>query len=375
MRIRHRRYDLRPGVSVSSVLVRAGQGPRGYRTWPLKVGTYEIRLLMDDGYRLLAISNSFKIVHASSPGRQPSGARGTVVTEMSPVLIIALVVVALIAVAYIAGLRPAPRRGGRPTPGILRRRSKWRKVLPVLPLLAAVGCLALAFTGFRLNFQETSPVIMLVMDASDSMEATDVAPNRLQAAESAAIAFLDELPPEFRVGLTTFAGDARIVVQPTQNRDEVANALEALTTSRGTVIGDGLTEALDVIEEIRVDAPDTPGAAVLLSDGRDTGSLVPPDEAAARAASLEIPVFTVLVGRANEEGGQGADAAALEAIADASGGDAFTAQTSDQLTSIYANLGSELSVDLDVQPSTTPLVIAAIALTVLAGLMLIYQAR
>jgi Ca-activated chloride channel family protein len=130
-----------------------------------------------------------------------------------------------------------------------------------------------------------------------------------------------------------------------------------------------------VIEEIRVDAPDTPGAAVLLSDGRDTGSLVPPDEAAARAASLEVPVFTVVVGQANEEGGQGADAAALEAIADASGGDAFTAQTSDQLTSIYANLGSELSVDLDVQPSTTPLVIAAIALTVLAGLMLIFQAR
>ena len=294
---------------------------------------------------------------------------------MSPALIIALVVIALIAIAYVAGLRPAPKRGGRPTPGLLRRRSKWRKVLPVIPLLAAVGCLALAFTGSRLNVEETAPVIMLVMDASDSMDRTDVEPNRLEAAESAAVAFLDELPPEFRVGLATFAGEARVVAPPTLVRDEVAAALAELTTTRGTVIGDGLTEALDVIEQIRVDAPDTPAAAVLLSDGRDTGSRVPPDEAAARAASLEVPVFTVVVGQASEDGGQGADAAAHEAIANASGGDTFTAQSSDELTSIYANLGSELSVDLDVQPSTTPLVIAAIVLTVLAGLMLIFQAR
>ena len=294
---------------------------------------------------------------------------------MSPVLIIVLVVVALIAVTYVAGLRPAPKRGGRPVPSILRRRSKWRKVLPVLPLLAAVGCLYFAFTGSNFIVQETTPVIMLVMDASDSMEATDVAPNRLEAAESAAIAFLDELPSEFRVGLATFAGDAQLVVQPTQVRDEVAAALEALTTSRGTVIGDGLTAALDAIEEIRVDAPDTPGATVLLSDGRDTGSQVPPGDAASRAASLDVPVFTVVVGQVAGGGGHGADAATLEAIADASGGETFTAETSDQLTTIYANIGSDLSVDLDVEPSTTPLVIAAIALTVVAGLMLVFQSR
>ena len=294
---------------------------------------------------------------------------------MSPALIIVLVVVALIAVTYVAGLRPAPKAGARPTPGILRRRSKWRRRLPVLPLLAAVGCLVLAFTGFRLNVQETSPVIMLVLDASNSMEAIDVAPNRLAAAESAATTLLDEVPPEFRVGLATFAGEAQLLVAPTQVHDEVANALTGLTTSRGTVIGDGLTEALDVIDEIRADAPDTPAAAVLLSDGRDTGSVVPPTVAADRAGALGVRVFTVVVGEVAEEEGRGADAAALEAIADASGGETFTAQTSDELTRIYANLGSELSVDLDVEPSTTPLVIAAIALTVLAGLMLVFSPR
>ena len=294
---------------------------------------------------------------------------------MSPVVLIALLAVALIAVAYIAGLRPAPKRGGRPTPGILRRRSKWRRVLPVLPLLGAVGCLSLAFTGSNFIVQETTPVIMLVMDASDSMDATDVAPNRLAAAESAANALLAELPPEFRVGLATFAGEAKIDVLPTQVREDVVDALDAITTSRGTVIGDGLTEALDQIEDIRADEPDTPAAAVLLSDGRDTGSQVPPEDAAERAGSLEVEVFTVVVGQVSNGEGPGADSEALEAIARASGGESFSAGTSDELTAIYTNLGSDLSLELDVKPSTTVFVVAAIGLTILSGLMLVYSPR
>ncbi len=192
---------------------------------------------------------------------------------MSPALLIVLGVIALVAVAYFAGLRPAPARGRKPTPGILRRRSKWRKVLPVIPLLGAVGCLVYAFSGFRFNVEETAPVIVLVMDVSNSMDATDVEPNRLVAAEDAANAFLDELPPEFRVGLATFAGEATLDGRPHARPAERSSTRSAgLTTSRGTVIGDGLTVALDVIEEIRLDAPDTPAAALLLSDGRDTGS-------------------------------------------------------------------------------------------------------
>ena len=149
---------------------------------------------------------------------------------MSPILIVVLVVVGLITLTYLFGLSPDQAGGRRPVPGILRRRSKWRRILPVLPLLAAVACLVLAFTGFRFNVEETSPTIVLVMDVSNSMDATDVAPNRLAAAEVAANAFLDELPADFRVGLATFAGDARLAVAPTGERQEVVNALGALTT-------------------------------------------------------------------------------------------------------------------------------------------------
>jgi Ca-activated chloride channel homolog len=290
---------------------------------------------------------------------------------MSPVLIIVLVVVVLIVVTYLFGLSPEPARGRRPAPGILRRRSKWRKILPVLPLLAAVGCLVLAFTGFSFNVQETSPTIVLVMDVSDSMDASDVAPNRLAAAEAAANAFLDQLPPDFRVGLATFAGEARLAVAPTQARSEVVNALSALTTSRGTVIGDGLSVALDTIEEVREGGD---AVAVLLSDGRDTGSAVPPREAAERASELGVPVFTILLGQVTDEGA-GANLDAMEEIATTSGGESFTAETANDLTSRFENLGSELNVNLDVEPSTKPLVIAAIALAVLAGLMLIILPR
>jgi Ca-activated chloride channel homolog len=295
---------------------------------------------------------------------------------MSPALIIVLAVVVVVGAVYMFGLKPDPARGRRPPPVLLRRRSRWRKVLPVLPLTAAIGCLVLAFTGFRFNVQETSPTVLLVMDVSDSMEETDVVPNRLAAAESAAITFLDELPPDFRVGLVTFAGDARLAVAPTREREEVVDALGALTTSRGTVIGDGLSVALEAIAEIRRGSQDTPAAALLLSDGRDTGSSVPPDQAADRARSLAVPVFTVVVGQVVEgEEGSGANFEALEAIARTSGGQAFTAETAGELTARFENIGSELSVDLVVEPATTPLVIAAISLTLLAGIMLVLTPR
>ena len=283
--------------------------------------------------------------------------------------------VVIVVVTYLFGLSPEPVRGRRPVPGILRRRSKWRKVLPILPLLAAVGCLVLAFTGFRFNVSETSPTIVLVMDVSDSMDASDVAPNRLAAAEAAANAFLDKLPPDFRVGLATFAGDARLAVAPTQERQEVVNALGALTTSRGTVIGDGLQRGArrdrgdDRPPRTRPQPPccsrmvAIPGARCLptrLPNGRDW---------------LRVPVYTVVVGQVATNGGPGANLEALQAIASTSGGKTFTAETSHELTTIYQNLGSELTVNLDVEPSTKPLVIAAIALTLLAGFMLVLLPR
>ena len=177
------------------------------------------------------------------------------------------------------------------------------------------------------------------------------------------------------MGLATFAGEAELLVAPTADRDEIVNALGGLSTSRGTLIGDGLSVALDAIEEIRRDAQDTPAAALLLSDGRDTGSQVSPEQAAEQASSLAVPVFTVVVGQVVEGDDSGADRATLEAIARISGGETFTAEDADQLTARFENIGSELSVDLVVEPATTPLVVAAIGLTLLAGILLVLTPR
>lgn len=291
---------------------------------------------------------------------------------MSPVLIIALVVVGLLVITFLVGLSPDPRR--RRPPGILKRRSRWRRWLPVLPLMAAIACLALAFLGVRVSFQETSPMVVLVMDVSNSMNATDVAPSRLVAAENAARAFLEELPPDFRVGLTTFAGQAVREVAPTQERTEVLDALGTFETSFGTLIGDGLDEALDSIEDAR-DGGESPAAAVLLSDGRDTGSLIEPAVAADRAQSMGVPVFTVVMGQVEGAETGLADLETLREIAEISGGETFTAETADELTARYENLGSQLSVELEVPPSSTPLVVAAIGLVVVSGVLLVITPR
>ena len=136
---------------------------------------------------------------------------------VSPLLIVGLVVVAVIVLVFLFGLTPDPSR--RRAPRILKRRSRYLRFLPFLPLLGAVGCLVLAFTGFRFSVQETSPVAILVMDVSRSMDATDVAPSRLAAAQTAARSFLGELPPDFQVGLVTFAGDEELAVAPTTDHD------------------------------------------------------------------------------------------------------------------------------------------------------------
>jgi hypothetical protein len=75
------------------------------------------------------------------------------------------------------------------------------------------------------------------------------------------------------------------------------------------------------------------------------------------------------------DGGPGADLEALEVIARSSGGQTFTAETANELNTVYESLGSELSLDLDVEPSTRPLVIAAIGLTLVAGFMLVLMPR
>ncbi len=242
-----------------------------------------------------------------------------------------------------------------------------RKTAPFVLLFGASTCLVLLFAQIRLDRDETTATVVLAIDVSDSMLAEDVEPDRFSAAKASATSFLGQVPAAFRVGVVTFAGTAETVAEPGLARDATAEAIDGLSASRGTVIGDGLTEALDVVAAERVDNADLPSAVVLLSDGADTGSVVPPADATARARDMGVPVFTVaIVGDEDQEGG---DTALLQTIASDSGGSLSTAASAGELTEVYDTLGTRLASDLAVGSSATPLLAASIVLTALAVAM------
>lgn len=263
-----------------------------------------------------------------------------------------------------------------------RRGSQWRRRLPVALVVGAIVSLLFAFGQVRIDRQVTAGTVVLAIDVSHSMGSTDVQPNRLAAAQVAATAFLERLPAGFHVGLVTFSVSSAVPIAPTSDRSRVAEALGSLTvdTGTGTVIGDGLSAALDTIQADRGDG-ERPAAVVLLSDGRDSGSTIPPERAAARAAELGIPVYTVTIGEAPAASSgpsastgvtPGASTDVLGDMAELTGAESFTTSTSDQLTEVYHTLGSRLSYELAIDDSAGPFVVAAVIMLLAAtGVLLI----
>ena len=249
----------------------------------------------------------------------------------------------------------------------------WRAIAPVALLVGAGASLLLVLGQFRLDREPTQGTVILAIDVSESMQATDVEPNRLEAAEAAAESFLDQLPRGFRVGVVTFAGSAEVPAPPSDDRGGAVEAVSGLTSSKGTVVGDGLSAGLDAIETDWGAEGIRPSAVVLLSDGADTGSAVPPEDAASRAASLGVPVFTVaIVGDGSSGQDRGSDTELLEQIASQTGGVASTAKTAGELSEVYDALGARLSSELAVGSSAAPLLALALALAL--GAIVLYFA-
>ncbi len=257
-----------------------------------------------------------------------------------------------------------------------RRGPQWRRRLPVALVVGAIVSLLFAFGQVRIDRQVTAGTVVLAIDVSHSMGSTDVLPNRLAAAQVAAMAFLDRLPAGFRVGLATFSVSSAVPVLPTSDRTRVTTALGSLVVDpgTGTVIGDGLSSALDAVQADRGDG-DRPAAVVLLSDGRDSGSTIPPERAAARAAELGVFVYTVTIGEAPTASSgsspstgvtPGASTDVLGAMAERTGAESFTTSTSDQLTDVYDTLGSRLSTELAIDDSAGPFVVAAVVMLLAA---------
>jgi Ca-activated chloride channel family protein len=272
----------------------------------------------------------------------------------APVFLAGLVAIPL----ALAALALARRRQARyvvrfpalPTlAAVMPRTPRWRRIIPT-----ALLCLALAGLVTALARPEATvavPVekasVVLVTDTSGSMNATDVSPTRLAAAQRAAEHFVGRVPKSLQVGLVAYADGPHTVVRPTQDREEVKGTLESLQAEGGTATGDALAAALDALGPRGKKAP--PAAIVLLSDGASqTGQ--DPNTVAQKAKAAGVPIYTVALGTPDgvvqAPDGQllqvPPDPDALRQIAGTSGGRAFTAQDSDALDSVYETLGSRI---------------------------------
>jgi Ca-activated chloride channel homolog len=243
----------------------------------------------------------------------------------------------------------------------------WRRHLPPAIMLVALGALlaAIARPAAVITLPSSHETVILALDVSGSMRATDVEPSRIEAAQAAARAFVAEQPRSARIGVVAFGGSAALVQPPTSNRNDVLAALDQLQLQHATAIGSAILVSLKALfPQIDFDVrkkpdlnPVPPGshaeaAIILLSDGQTTAG-PDPLEAARLAAERGVRVFTVGVGTDNGQvlTGEGwsmrvrLDEDSLKAIADLTRGEYFYAASATDLKKVYRSLRSKLVLE------------------------------
>jgi Ca-activated chloride channel homolog len=305
-------------------------------------------------------------------------------------LLFGLVPLALLAVYLIVQVRRRKR---------LRRfteadvpQSLWRH----LPIVASLLCLtlltvALATPTHDMRIPRNRAVVMLVIDMSQSMRATDVEPNRLKAAEQAASQFASQLTPGINLGLVGFAGTPYLLVAPTPQHQATIDALKKLEFADSTATGEAIFTALHAIGAAAVAGGDTPPPAriVLLSDGGENKPRDPSDPhdgayTAARLAKDEgVPISTISFGTQSgniELDGQRVavpvETDQMKTIARLSGGQTYTATNVNELSKDYDDIQKEIGYRLVPGPGSAGwLRLGVIAAVIAAALGLLINRR
>ena len=237
---------------------------------------------------------------------------------------------------------------------VIPRDRTWLRHLAVGLSILSLATLTLAFAKPKdeVLVPRERATIVVTIDVSLSMEATDVKPNRLEAAKVAAVDFVLSLPPKFNVSLVSFAGTATTLVPPTLDRGATTAAIRALRPEPSTAIGEGIYTSLAALAQVPPDPDDpdgvVPARIVLLSDGK---TQVGRSSAAAAeaAAAQDVPVYTIAYGTADgyiEVNGRRepvpVDRSELARVSRVSGGEAYTATSVGQLKEVYADIGSSV---------------------------------
>jgi Ca-activated chloride channel family protein len=283
-------------------------------------------------------------------------------------------------------------------------RPGWRRHVPPLLFLLAVAAalLAAARPSAEVTLPTSHATLILAIDVSRSMRATDVAPSRIEAAQAAAKEFISELPKYVRVGIVTFAGTAVLAQPPTEDRDLARAAIDHFELQFATATGSGLLVALAALRpDARIDLepvlfggepateaakarlkPVPPGsyssgAIIMLTDGRRTTGPDPLD-VAELAADLGVKVHTVGFGTTQGAEVSGTpgwsffarfDEQTLKAIARFTGGEYFHASSAEDLRRIYKSLNTQLELEHKESELSALFAAAAAALLAAAGLL------
>ena len=333
-------------------------------------------------------------------------------TFAAPELLLGLLLVPLALAGYLLVQRRRARYAIRFTnvdllANLAPRSPGWRRHVPPVLYLAAIAALALGMARpvVVLPVPREEATIVLAIDVSRSMLATDVDPSRLDAAKRAASDFVDHLPDDFRVGLVAFSTGARIVVEPTTDRARVLDAIGSLRAEAGTALGDAIALSVEAatIGTSAANPGASPGtspgaspgrgaepadpdadleapvvATVLLSDGANSTGALEPVEAAERAAAAGVPVYTIALGTdrgiVDVPTGDGRveplpvppDPETLATVAELTGGRFFEAPSADDLAAIYESLGSRVGF-VEEEQEVTQLFAAGGLLLVLVG--------
>jgi Ca-activated chloride channel homolog len=296
------------------------------------------------------------------------------------------------------------------------RQSIKRHIPPLLFLLAMAAMLVATGRPVAVvTLPSNQQTIILAMDVSGSMRATDVQPSRLVAAQNAAKSFLGELPRHVKVGIVAFAGSAQVAQLPTTNREDLVTAIDRFQLQRATATGNAIVISLATLfpdagisleslqtgrerqrgqsidgerKEKKDFTPVAPGsytsaAIIMLTDGQRTTG-VDPLEAAKLAADRGIRVYTVGIGTVDGEtiGFEGwsmrvrLDEETLKAIAQKTNAEYFYAGTAQDLRKVYETLSSKLTVEKKETEISALFALAAAALALLsAGLSLLWFNR
>jgi Ca-activated chloride channel homolog len=289
------------------------------------------------------------------------------VSFASPWRLLLVVVPLIMLVAYILVQRSRQKYALRFTSvdllaSVAPRRPGWQRhisaALLLVAVLALVGGLANPTRNVRVARQRGT--IMLAIDTSGSMAATDVTPTRLKAAQTAARSFVEKLPKGLKIGLLSFNTSTTVVASPSADHAPVLAAIDGLQVGGGTATGEAIFQSLNAIAALpkAADGKKAPGVIVVMSDGSPTigrngeSPQQTVQEATAAAKQASVPIDSIAFGTATgsiqiqgEEVSVPADPQTMQQIAAGSGGKSFTAKSANQLNSVYEQIRKSVGYD------------------------------